>query len=187
MTKHLNMAELEAGLWQVEESPTDGGLVQLIVARPSDGERVVVTGGELTVANGLEGDNWRARGSKRTDDGSAHPEMQLTLMNGRFLNLVADNDPERWPLAGDQLIVDMDLGVDNLPVGQRLQVGTAVVEVTAVPHTGCAKFTSRFGMDAVKFANSETGKALRLRGMYVKVIESGMIETGDIVRKIGRG
>lgn len=184
MAKQLNMAELEVGLAQVQDSPADGGAVQMIVARPSDNERLVLTQGELTVANGLEGDNWRARGSKRTDDGSAHPEMQLTLMNGRFLNLVADNDQERWPLAGDQLIVDMDLGVDNLPVGQRLQLGTAVVEVTAVPHTGCAKFTDRYGMDAVKFANSETGKALRLRGMYVKVVEPGLVQTGDIVLKI---
>jgi hypothetical protein len=184
MTKNLNMAELEAGLGPVQDSPTDGGVVQMIVARPSDGERLVLAQGELTVAEGLVGDNWRPRGSKRTDDGSAHPEMQLTLMNGRFLNLVADNDRERWPLAGDQLIVDMDLGVENLPVGQRLQLGTAVVEVTAVPHTGCAKFTHRFGMDAVKFANSETGKALRLRGMYVKVVEPGVVETGDTVLKI---
>jgi hypothetical protein len=184
MTKNLNMAELEAGLGPVQDSPTDGGVVQMIVARPADGERLVLTTGELTVADGLKGDNWRPRGSKRTDDGSAHPEMQLTLMNGRFLNLVAGNDRERWPLAGDQLIVDMDLGVENLPVGQRLQLGTAVVEVTAVPHTGCAKFTDRYGMDAVKFANSETGKALRLRGMYVKVIKSGVVETGDAVLKM---
>ncbi len=187
MTKHLNMAQLEAGLAQVQDSPADGGVVQMIVARPADNERLVLATGELSVADGLVGDNWQARGSKRTDDGSAHPEMQLTLMNGRFLNLVADNDRERWPLAGDQLIVDLDLGVENLPVGQRLQVGTAVVEVTAVPHTGCAKFTARYGMDAVKFANSETGKALRLRGMYVKVVEPGLVQTGDVVLKIGRG
>lgn len=187
MTKHLNMAELEAGLVQVQDSPTDGGVVQMIVARPADNERLVLARGELTVADGLIGDNWQARGSKRTDDGSAHPEMQLTLMNGRFLNLAADDDRERWPLAGDQLVVDMDLGINNLPVGQRLQVGTAVVEVTAVPHTGCAKFTDRFGMDAVKFANSPTGKTLRLRGMYVKVVEPGVVQTGDTVLKIGRG
>lgn len=187
MTKQLNMVELEAGLASVQESPANGGVVQMIVARPTDNERLVLATGELTVANGLEGDNWQARGSKRTADGSAHPEMQLTLMNGRFLNLVADNDRERWPLAGDQLIVDLDLSVENLPVGQRLQIGTAVVEVTAVPHTGCHKFTDRFGMDAVKFANSETGKTLRLRGMYVKVVEPGVVQTGDVVLKIGRG
>ncbi|MCL4266899.1 MAG: MOSC domain-containing protein [Anaerolineae bacterium] len=184
MTKNLNMAELEAGLAQVQDSPADGGAVQMIVARPADNERLVLAQGELTVADGLVGDNWQARGSKRMADGSAHPEMQLTLMNGRFLNMVAGNDRERWPLAGDQLIVDLDLGVDNLPVGQRLRLGTAVVEVTAVPHTGCHKFTDRFGMDAVKFANSEAGKALRLRGMYVKVVEPGLVQTGDTVSKI---
>jgi MOSC domain-containing protein YiiM len=117
-------------------------------------------------------------------DGSAHPEMQLTLMNGRFLDLIADHDKERWPLAGDQLVVDMDLGLANLAVGQRLRLGTAVVEVTAVPHTGCRKFTDRFGADAVKFANSDIGKGLRLRGIYVKVVEPGTVQTGDFGQKI---
>jgi hypothetical protein len=182
--KQLNTMELEAGLPLVQAAPADGGVVQMLVARPSDGERLVLAQGELTVADGLAGDNWRARGSKRMADGSAHPEMQLTLMNGRFLDLIADHDKERWPLAGDQLVVDMDLGLANLAVGQRLRLGTAVVEVTAVPHTGCRKFTDRFGADAVKFANSDIGKGLRLRGIYVKVVEPGTVQTGDFVQKI---
>jgi MOSC domain-containing protein YiiM len=156
----------------------------MIVARPADEQRVVLAEGMFTRENGLEGDNWRARGSKRTEDGRAHPDMQITLMNSRFLDLVAAGERERWPLAGDQLIVDMDLQVENLQPGQQLRVGTAVFEVTTIPHTGCHKFTERYGMDAIKFANSETGKMLRLRGMYVKVVEPGLVSVGDLVQKI---
>lgn len=184
MVNYLSMAELEAGLAHIQASSADVGTVQMIVARPADNERVTLDEGLFTVENGLEGDNWRARGSKRTDDGRAHPEMQITLMNSRFLDLVA-GEQSRWPLAGDQLVVDMDLGVENLPPGQRLQVGTAVFEVTAVPHTGCKKFATRFGTEAVKFANSDIGKPLRLRGMYVKVIQPGTVQVGDTIRKIG--
>lgn len=181
--KFLNQAELEAGLPQVAASPADAGVLQMIVARPAEEARQVLATGELTLAEGLVGDNWRARGSKRTADGSAHPEMQLTLMNGRFLDLIA-GARERWPLAGDQLIVDMNLSPENLPPGQRLQVGTAVVEVTVMPHTGCKKFSARFGVEAVKFANSEAGRALRLRGLYVKVVQPGTVQTGDTLVKI---
>jgi hypothetical protein len=184
MNRHLNMAELEGGLVNVQASPADGGRVEMIVARPGDEERVVLTEGMFTRESGLEGDNWRTRGSKRTADRSAHPEMQITLMNSRFLDLVAGGERERWPLAGDQLIVDMDLQVENLQPGQRLRVGTAVFEVTTVPHTGCHKFTERFGMDAITFANSENGKRLRLRGMYVKVIEPGVVRNGDTLWKV---
>jgi hypothetical protein len=184
MSKQLTTAELTAGLTNVVAAPADGGVVQLVVARPFDDERQVLTEGAFTVADGLAGDNWRMRGSKRTADGSAHPEMQIAVMNGRFLNLVADNQQELWPLAGDQLIVDLDLSAANLQAGDRLAMGTAVFEVTPVPHNGCAKFSRRYGVDAVTFANSPEGKALRLRGLYVKVVQDGLVRPGDTIRKI---
>ena len=86
-------------------------------------------------------------------DGSANPDAQLTLMNARVVALVA-GERERWPLAGDQLYVDLDLSADNLPPGTRLAVGSAVIEVTPEPHTGCAKFSARFGSEALRFVNS---------------------------------
>jgi hypothetical protein len=181
--KQLTMAELEVGLAHVRQSPQDEGVLQMIVRRPSTDEREVLQSGELDLAIGLVGDNWQARGSKTTADGSAHPEMQLNMMNARILDLVAQ-DKSRWQLAGDQLIVDMDLSVENLPPGTQLAIGTAIVEVTAVPHTGCKKFVVRFGLDAVKFVNSPLGKQLRLRGLNTKVIQPGIILQGDIVQKI---
>ncbi len=180
---HATRAELEAGLDDIRQSPADEGSVRLIVRRPEVGAREVLSEGELSLADGLVGDTWKQRSSSRTSDGGAHPEMQLNLMNSRVVAVVA-KAPERWPLAGDQLFVDLDLSQDNLPPGTRLQLGTAVIEVTAEPHTGCAKFVERFGLDAMKWVNSPTGRTLNLRGINAKVVEPGRVSRGDVVRKV---
>lgn len=181
--KHLTMAELEAGLDQICRSPKDAGLLELIVRRPRIDAREVLAVGELHRSIGLVGDNWRERGSSRTPDRSAHPEMQLNIMNSRVIALVAQ-DKERWPLAGDQLYLDLDLSGENLPAGTQLALGTAVIEVTAQPHTGCQKFVARFGLEAMKFVNSGVGRALHLRGINARVIQPGTIRVGEIAKKI---
>jgi hypothetical protein len=181
--KHLTMEELEAGLDEIRQSPKDEGVLELIVRRPQRDEREVLEEGELHLAEGLLGDSWRRRGSSRTSDGSSHPEMQLNIMNARAIALIAQQR-ERWPLAGDQLFVDMDLSAENLPAGTRLALGSAIVEVTAQPHTGCKKFVARFGLDAMKFVNSPVGKQLHLRGINARVVQPGVIRVGYVVRKI---
>jgi len=180
---HLTMAELEAGLTTIRESPADGGRVELIVRRPQVDTREVLEIGELDLDEGLVGDTWRVRGSSRTADGSAHPDMQLNIMNARVIALVAQ-ELERWPLAGDQLFLDMDLSAENLPPGTRLAIGTAVIEVTPQPHNGCAKFVERFGLDAMKFVNSPVGKQLHLRGINAKVVRPGSFHVGDRATKL---
>jgi hypothetical protein len=180
--KHLSLAELEAGLNDIRQSPKSNGALEMIVRRPRTNEREVLTEGELDVREGLVGDNWLSRGSGRTPDGSAHPEMQLNIMNSRVIALLAQ-DKSRWQLAGDQLFIDLDLSDENLPAGSRLALGTAIIEVTPVPHTGCQKFVSRFGPDATKFVNSAVGRQLHLRGINAKVIQSGTIQVGDVVKK----
>jgi len=180
------MEELEAGLDEIRAAPADGGVVQLIVRRPAVDAREVLREAALDVEVGLVGDTWSGRRSSRTADGSPHPEMQLTLMSTRVIALVAGH-PDRWPLAGDQLFVDMDLGEANLPAGTRLSLGSAVVEMTAQPHTGCRKFIDRFGPDAMKFVSSPLGRALRLRGANARVVHPGIVRVGDVARKLRAG
>jgi hypothetical protein len=183
--KHLTVQELEAGLEHIRQAPRDRGVLELIVRRPEVGAREVLDEGQLDLREGLVGDTWKSRASTRTADGSPHPDMQLNIMNIRVIALVA---PERgrWPLAGDQLYIDLDLSDDNLPPGTQLALGTAIIEVTPQPHTGCHKFASRFGTDAVKFLNSSLGKQLHLRGINAKVIQGGLIRVGDVARKSAR-
>ena len=182
--RQLTTEELEAGLDEIRAAPQAEGTVELIVRRPAEGEREVLEEGVLDPDEGLVGDMWRIRGSKRTRDGSSHPDMQLTLMSARAADLVAAGDKERWALAGDQLYVDFDISEQNLPAGTRLSVGAAVVEVTAEPHTGCAKFHARFGGDAHRFVNHRTNRHLRLRGLNAKVVEAGTVRPGDAIRKL---
>ena len=121
-----------------------------------------------------------------TVDGSPHPEMQINVMNVRVTALVAQQ-PDRWALAGDQLYVDLDLSAANLPPGTRLALGSAIIEVSAEPHTGCGQFVQRFGVDAQKFVNSPIGRQMNLRGINAKVVQSGIVCVGDIVRKVPAG
>jgi hypothetical protein len=179
--KYLNRDELETSLTQLT-SPPDDGVLDLIVRRPTIGQREVLPTGTLDLHEGLVGDNWRTRGSSRTPDKSSHPDMQLNVMNSRVIQLIA-RDKERWQLAGDQLFVDLDLSDGNLPPGTRLSIGSAIIEVTPEPHTGCAKFVERFGVEAMKFVNSPTGRALRLRGLNARVVQPGTIRIGDSVKK----
>jgi hypothetical protein len=176
------MAELEAGLEEIRQSPKDVGELTMIVRRPRVGTREVLEEAELNVVEGVAGDSWKDRASSRTFDGSPNLDMQLNVMNSRVIALVAQ-DRSRWQLAGDQLFVDLDLSAANLPPGTRLALGSAVIEVTAEPHTGCKKFVERFGLDAVKFVNSPLGKQLHLRGINAKVVQPGVIRAGDVVRK----
>ena len=182
---HLSAKTLAAGLDEIRRSPKDVGAVKMIVRRPETNEREVLSVGELDVDEGLVGDNWRRRGSSHTIDGSAHPDMQLNIMNSRVIDLVAVSK-DRWPLAGDQIFVDLDLGKDNLPAGTRLEIGTAIIEVTRIPHTGCKKFVARFGLEAMKFVNSGLGKELCLRGINARVVKSGTLEVGDKARKLAK-
>jgi len=182
-TMHLSLSELEAGLEHILRSPKEAGVLKMIVRRPSEDEREVVQSAELDLANGLIGDNWKMRGSRHTSDGSANPDAQITIMNSRTIELLAQSE-ERWSLAGDQLFIEMDLSADNLPPGTRLSLGSAVIEVSSAPHTGCKKFAVRYGTDATKFVNSPQGKRLHLRGINAKVIQAGRVRIGDVAKKI---
>ena len=180
---HVNQEVLAAGLASIRESPKDEGVLNLIVRRPAVEAREVLQLGHLDLVTGLVGDTWCTRGSSRTDDGTPHPDMQLNLMNSRVIALLAGH-LEQWPLAGDQLYVDLDLGVANLPAWTQLAIGTAVIAVTDQPHTGCKKFAARFGLDALAFISSPEGRSWNLRGINARVVRPGVVRVGDVVRKM---
>lgn len=183
MLKQYPISELELGIDEIKASPKDNGVLEMIVRRPETETREIIQAGIISVENGLEGDNWKARGSSAMPDGSADPEAQITLMNSRVIQLLS-GDKENWQWAGDQLFVDMDLSIDNLPPHSRIQVGSAILEISAKPHTGCKKFSGRFGVEALAFISAPLGKALRMRGVNAKVIQAGEIKVGDAVKKL---
>jgi MOSC domain-containing protein YiiM len=173
---YVEADRLEAGLAHVLASPSDLGTVELVVRRPAEGEREILAEGVVDFP-GLVGDRHTLRGD-------THPGTEITLMNARVVDLVSDGDRDRWALAGDQLYVDFDLRHENLPPGTRLQVGSATLEVSELPHTGCAKFTARFGSDATRFINAKPNRELRLRGVNTRVVTPGTVRPGDTIQKL---
>ncbi|CUR61527.1 conserved hypothetical protein [metagenome] len=180
---HRTVDDLAAFLPALDAAPRDVGVLRAVVRRPAPGHREVLEVGHLDVTEGLVGDTWSARGSRRTPDGSAHPDMQLNIMNHQLVEFLAQ-DPEREPLAGDQMFLDLDLSHANLPPWSELHIGGpdgAVVVVTDQPHSGCGKFIARFGKDALAFVNGPEGKPRRLRGLCAKVVRPGPVRPGDEV------
>lgn len=182
-SQHLMPEVLEAGLDDIRQSPADDGVLKLIVRRPVVDQRDVLDTGELDPVVGLVGDSWSTRGSSSTPDGSANPDGQLAIMNYRCALLVAGS-PDRVPLAGDQLFVDLNLSSAELPAGSRLAIGKTVVEITAKPHRGCEKFAARYGVAALRFVNFGAGRDLNLRGRNARVVVGGTIRLGDRVHRL---
>jgi hypothetical protein len=163
--------------------PRDAGTVRMVVRRPAPGEREVLEVGHLDADDGLVGDGWRERGSRRTADGTPHPDMQLNVVSHPLVEYLAQ-DPDRVALAGDQLLLDLDLSHDNVPAWSELHIGGpegAVVVVTDQPHDGCGKFIARYGKDAMTFVNGPEGRARRLRGLCARVVRPGPVRPGDEV------
>ena len=172
--------DFDAYLDHIRAAPTDDARLELIVRRPKENEREVLDEAHLDLDGGLVGDNWAARVQPATPVSMA---AQITVATTRVLAVI-EPDRSRWPLAGDQLYVDLDLSVSNLPVGSRFAIGSAVLEVSETPHTGCAKFSARFGADAMRWINSPVGLALRMRGLNARIVTSGVVRVGDRVRKL---
>lgn len=183
MSTHLTTEQLEAGLDSILQSPDDHGRLEMIVIRPREDERIELDECELSAEGGVRGDRWITSSPLQLDDGRSHPDVQIAVINSRLIDLVA-GERSRWSLAGDNLYIDLNLASENLPVGQQLAIGDVVLQVTNQPHNGCHKFTERYGRDAVKFVNSDEGKRLHLRGVYVRVLKPGQVHVGDAIRKL---
>jgi MOSC domain-containing protein YiiM len=176
-TRHLTTDELNAGLGRILEAPQDGGTVEMLIVRPTDDERSTPNSVELTADLGVHGDHWSI-GNYRDE-----PDTQVTIMNSRVLDLVSGGR-ERWSLVGDNIIADLDISHVNLVPGQKLEAGSAILEITETPHTGCKKFSSRYGADALRFVNVGPGKELRMRGIYARVVQPGIVSLGDQIYKL---
>lgn len=164
-------------------SPQDEGVLRGIVIRPARGERRELEKSEISLAAGVHGDRWAKGCWMKTEDGQPHPDVQICIMNARCIDLIA-RGRSNWSPAGDNLFVDMDLALTNLPTGRRLSLGSAVIEITDIPHDGCGAFARRYGRDARQFVNSVEGKQNRLRGVYARVIQDGEIKVGDRLIKL---
>jgi MOSC domain-containing protein YiiM len=182
---HRTLEQLDAAIDSIRSSPRDHGTLEWIVCRPAVNERAVVEVATLDLTAGLVGDTWNVRPCRHVPDHTPDPERQVTLINARAIAAVA-GDRAGWSSAGDQLYVDLDLGVENLPPGTHVQIGEATLVVTEPPHLGCAKFSARFGSDALRWVNTPTGRALNLRGIHARIVAPGQVRCGDAVRKLGR-
>ena len=183
MIEHRSLTDLQHGLEDIKNSPPDNGMLYMIVVRTTKRERSVPWFSKLAPEFGLEGDHWSQGSWKTLPDGNPDPSVQVTIMNSRCLDLIA-TAKERWPLAGDNLIVDMDISISNLKAGQKVSIGSAILEISDVPHTGCMKFRDRFGVEALKFVSSKEARDLRLRGLFARVVKAGEIRIGDRMKKI---
>ena len=181
---HKLITELEVGLAQLLEAPQDRGNLELIVIRPTKEQRQILDEAWLSPEAGVQGDNWAKGCWKSLPDGRPDPDVQVTMMSARLARLVMGEDKSHWALAGDQLIADLDLSEGNLPVGQRLVLGDAVLEITSVPHRGCAKYRARFGDEALRFINTDEGRRMNLRGIYTKILQAGRVRVGDVLKKV---
>jgi MOSC domain-containing protein YiiM len=159
----------------VQGSPKDVGVLKLIVLRLPNEQRQTPPQAILDVERGVAGDRWSLKNNP-------DPLAQVSMMNSRFLEAIA-GETDRMNLAGDNLIVDLDLHTDNLPTGTRLRIGQALLEVTDSPHTGCKKFQRRYGKDAMDITYTPEGAAMRLRGLLARVIQGGEVQIGDTIHK----
>ncbi|MEE8455558.1 MAG: MOSC domain-containing protein [Limibaculum sp.] len=184
MADHLTRAELQAGLPHILDSPQDDGVLEAIVIRPEPGLRKELESCKISLAGGTHGDHWVEGCWMSTEDGKPHPDVQICIMNARCIAHVS-GARARWALAGDNLFIDLDISPENLPPGQRLRIGTAVIEITAVKHAACASFAGHYGQSAAVFVNARKGSALRLRGVYARVVQDGRVTAGDRVVKVG--
>ncbi len=157
--------------WRVAPLITSG-TVHTLVRRLGGGLHDTPDAVVLHATMGIVGDRWGQAGVKR------HPLAQVTIMERRVVDLLTGHRA-RWHVPGDNVIADLDLSMAALPAGTRLRAGDAILEITAEPHAGCAKFRERLGDDALRWVNERAHRGRRLRGVNARILVGGTLRRGD--------
>jgi hypothetical protein len=169
---HLSYAVLFERISALPPAPKDEGSVAAVVVRPAAGERATPLRCRLSPDRGVVGDRW-GRSSRRI------AAAQVSVMRADVASVIANG--QALAAFGDNLLVDLDLSFQNLNHGTRLQIGGAICEVTAKPHSPCAKFADRFGEDARTLTEADAFRSWRLRGLFVQVLVGGDVGPGDCI------
>ncbi|HEV7505545.1 MAG TPA: MOSC domain-containing protein [Thermoanaerobaculia bacterium] len=175
--RHHTLEHLERSLAALPEAPITVGRVVLLVRRGEGGRREELDRIHLSPDAGLPGDAWGRKPEP-------NPDAQLTVMQIDVAELIANGQP--LTLFGDNLIVDLDLSVSNLPIGSQVRAGRAILAVTPQPHNGCQKFHARFGTEALRFVSKPDLRHRNLRGIYMRVVLPGEVSVGDSVEVMVR-
>ena len=186
MTKtplHATRSELDASLPHILSAPKDGGLIEMICLRPDYGQRVFFESVHVTAAQGIPGERWSTRPWLRLPDGAPHPGIQICILQKRVLDLVW-RDRVSTVHPGDTFITDMDLSEANLPAGQVLQAGSAVLRVSEIFNDACVKWKTRYGTAAWEWINAPQHRGFRLRGILCSVVRDGEISCGARLSKL---
>lgn len=175
--------ELNGELPHILKAPKDEGVIHKLCYRPGFRKRTFVDELSLSVADGVKGDRWKEFGWLKLPDGSADPRIQVCVLQKRVLDCVwREGDSVDYP--GDTMIVDMDMSEANLPTGTRLQVGSAIIEVSDVFNDACTKWSARYGKESREWINVPDNVPLRLRGILCRVVQDGSVKLSDLMRKI---
>lgn len=184
MTGHQpNLAELQAALPEVMAAPKDHGIIHSLCLRPEPNQRQMVGQITLTVDQGIPGERWLTAPWLTLADGTPDPRIQVSVLSTRVMDLVWRNR-QTSPHPGDPIVADMDLSQANLPVGSRLQVGTAVIEVSDAFNDGCVKWKTRYGTAAKDWITLPDNRALRIRGILCRVVQNGVLRLSDRLIKL---
>ncbi len=181
--RFATLAQLAAHRDWVLEAPKDNGTIDTLCVRPEEGKRNFVASMRLDPKEGVVGDRWIRKTWMHLPDGSPDPRLQVCLLGKRVLELVR-TDPETMMYPGDNIVADIDFSEANMPVGQLLQIGSAVIEVSDVFNYACSKWIERYGADSFKWINLPENKPLRLRGALAKVSQAGEVGIADRIQKL---
>ena len=183
MVNHVSFAECEQALDHINRAPLDEAEIDCLCARPDFGTRAFPDKLILTVDHGILGERWTHSPWLTLPNGDPDPRIQVSILSKRVMDLCW-RDRERVIHPGDPFVVDMNLGEANMPVGTRLAIGTAIVEVSDKFNTACVKWRDRYGQDSLHWMNLARNRPYRLRGILCRIVQDGEVKLGDRLAKL---